>query len=68
MAIVFQDTRGENNPNAKITADQAAEIRREYDTGLRGGARAKHFGISPERYNMIGQRRGWWYAESGAGQ
>jgi hypothetical protein len=55
----LSSTAGMNNRRRKLNEDQVRQIRKEYDSGLRGQARAAEFGIAPATYNQIGRRVKW---------
>jgi len=49
----------QNSSNAKLTADEAAAVRRRLDEGLSQHEIATRFGISQSRVSMIGRGRAW---------
>ena len=55
--------RGEWNGNAKLTWDQAMEIRQRVDNGESGRALAKEFGVAPTQISRIKNRQGWTHLE-----
>lgn len=57
--IYLAGTQGERNRNARLTDDVVRAIRAEYARGLRGGANAKRWGISPGHYNALGRGDRW---------
>lgn len=58
MAERGRSTAGERNPSARLTAEQAAEIRRRYVRGL-GVALAREFGISKSQVQRIAAGNKW---------
>lgn len=55
----LDDWWGEKNRRAKLTTEQARQIKKEYAEGKRGKDNAKRFGVTPETYNKIGRNCAW---------
>lgn len=57
--VLGSHNRGERNGRAKLTDEQAQEIRRCLESGETGKAVAKRFGISPNTVSRIRNGAGW---------
>lgn len=55
----FGDTRGENNPQAKLRRGQVEEIIRRRRSGERADLLAKEFGVSPDHVYQIARGAKW---------
>lgn len=56
----FVVCRGEENPKAKLTAEQVAEIRRRYRFGVYGAPRlAREYGVTHQTISAVVNRRIW---------
>lgn len=53
------DNRGERNPHARLTAAQAAEIRRRRGEGEQGKVLAAEFGVDPSLVHLIHKGKRW---------
>jgi len=54
-----RDNRGEKNPHARLTAEQAAEIRRRRLAGEQGKTLAVEFGVDPSLVRLIAVGKRW---------
>jgi hypothetical protein len=57
--MFLENTAGMNSRRRILDEDQVKQIRKEYDSGLRGKERAWIYKISPRTYDQIGRRLRW---------
>ena len=52
-------TDGIYSRRRRLSVEQVQEIRRKYDSGLRGKTEAGAYKITPKYFDKIGQRKSW---------